>query len=76
MIAHLNEDEQNPAYDLLSTLFKIYLIHMASLIDRTRIDQIIIFLKSLNINSQRFHEMIISKNLETIHNFNEALTHS
>ena len=49
---------------------------MASLIDRTRIDQIITFLKSLNINSHRFHEMIISENLETIQNFNEALTHS
>ncbi len=75
MIAHLNEDEQNPAYDLLSTSFK-YLIYMAILIDGRRIDQIITFLKSLNINSERFYEMINSKNLETIHNFNEALTHS
>ena len=49
---------------------------MANLIDGTRIDQIIIFLKSLNINSPRFHEIIISKNLEKIYNFNEALTHS
>ena len=75
MIAHLNEDEQNPAYDLLSTSFK-YFIHMANLIDTKRIDEIITFLKSLNINSERFHEIIISQNLETIQNFNEALTHS
>jgi len=49
---------------------------MTSLIDRRRIDQIITFLKSLNINSHRFHEMISSENIETIQNFNEALTHS
>ena len=42
----------------------------------TRIDQIIIFLKSLNIESKRLNKKIDLKDLLIIDNFEEALTHS
>jgi len=57
MIAHLNEDEQNPAYDLLSN-YCDYLNHMTNIIQEKRINQITIFLKSLNIKSKRFSKFI------------------
>jgi len=49
---------------------------MTKIINEKRIDQIITFLKSLDINSKRFHEAIKAKDLLIIQNFNEALTHS
>ena len=49
---------------------------MATCIDAKRIDKIITFLKSLNIKSERFDEMLNSKNTAIIENFHEALTHS
>ena len=75
MIAHLIKDEQNPAYDLLSTLYK-YLINMDNFIDEKRTKQILMFLNSLNIKSRRFVEIIHTKEIPIIHLFNEALTHS
>ena len=49
---------------------------MTIFIDSKRIDQIIIFLKSLNIQSTRLNEIINPENISIIENFNEALTHS
>jgi len=49
---------------------------MSKLINDKRINQIITFLKSLDIKSKRFNEKIDSKNQKLIQNFNEALTHS
>ena len=49
---------------------------MHNIIDEERIEQIIMFLNSLNINSKRFIEIINKKNQFIIHTFNEALTHS
>ena len=49
---------------------------MTQLIKEIRIDQIISFLKSLNIKSKRFCELIEKRDFVTINNFNEALTHS
>ena len=49
---------------------------MNNLIDDIRIEQIIKFLNSLNINSQRFVDTINKKDKYIIHTFNEALTHS
>ena len=49
---------------------------MTSLIDEKRVNQIICFLKSLNIKSKRFTEIIKTKNISRIQEFNEALTHS
>ena len=49
---------------------------MTIFIDSKRIDQIIIFLKSLNIKSRRLNEIINPKNISIIEIFNEALTHS
>ena len=49
---------------------------MANIIDQKRIDQIINFLNSLKINSERFNKLINSKDILTIKNFNEALMHS
>ena len=62
MIAHLNKDEQNPAYDLLSN-FCDYLNQMTNIINANRINQITTFLKSLNIKSNRFSEIIRSPNI-------------
>ena len=49
---------------------------MENFIDAKRIDQIISFLKSLNIKSKRFDVMLNSKDILVIQNFHEALTHS
>ena len=49
---------------------------MTNIIDRTRIDQIITFLKSLGIKSKRFSEIIKNQNISVIQDFNEALIHS
>jgi len=49
---------------------------MAKLIAEKRISQIITFLKSLNINSTRFYELLDKKNQLIIQNFDESLTHS
>lgn len=49
---------------------------MSNLIDDKRINQIITFLKSLNIESKRFNEKIDLKDPIVIQNFHEALTHS
>ena len=49
---------------------------MTNIINRKRINQITTFLKSLNIKSQRFSEIISTQNISTIRNFNEAFTHS
>jgi len=75
MIAHLIEDEQNPAYDLLSNFYD-YLNHMTNIISGKRVNQIITFLKSLNINSKRFSEIIRKQNISVIQDFNQALIHS
>jgi len=75
MIAHLNQDEQNPAYDLLSNFYD-YLNHMTNQINETRINQIITFLNSLKIKSKRFSDIIKKQNASVIKDFNQALTHS
>ena len=53
-----------------------YFIHMTNFTNEKRIDQIITFLESLNIKSKRFSEMIKTKDLLIIQDFDEALTHS
>ena len=75
MIAHLIQDEQNPAYDLLSNYFD-YQNHMKNIITSERNIQIITFLKSLEIKSKRLSEIIKTNNILVIQNFNEALIHS
>ena len=49
---------------------------MTNISDKKRINQIIIFLKSLKIKSKRFTEIIEKNNISVIQNFNQALTHS
>ena len=49
---------------------------MTKIVDKKRINQIIIFLKSLNIRSKRFSEIINNQNILIIQNFNQALIHS
>ena len=49
---------------------------MDSLIDEKRVEQIIKFLNSLDINSERFIETINKKDKFILHTFNAALTHS
>jgi len=75
MIAHLNQDEQNPAYDLLSNFYS-YSNHMKNIMTEKRINQITTFLKSLNIKSKRFSEIISKENISVIQDFNQALIHS
>ena len=75
MIAHLNLDEQNPAYDLLS-IYCDYLNKMTNIINAKRINQITTFLESLNIKSKRFSEIIKSQNISVIQEFNQAFIHS
>ncbi len=75
MIAHLNEDEQNPAYDLLSNCCD-FSNHMTNIINGKRINQITTFLKSLNIKSKRFSEIIRTQNVSVIQDFNQAFIHS
>ncbi len=75
MVAHLIKDEQNPAYDLLSKLMRT-ILDMANLTDKNRTNQIIKFLESLNIKSNRFKKIISLKDELIIANFDEALTHT
>ena len=49
---------------------------MTNIIKKKRINQIITFLKSLKIKSERFSELISSQNNLVIQNFNQALIHS
>ena len=49
---------------------------MTKVINKKRINQIIIFLKSLNIRSKRFSEITNNQNILIIQNFNQALIHS
>ena len=49
---------------------------METLIDDKRLEQIIKFLNSLDINSKRFIKIINQKDKLILHTFNEALTHS
>ena len=49
---------------------------MDTLIDDKRLEQIIKFLNSLDINSKRFIKIINQKDKLILHTFNEALTHS
>ena len=49
---------------------------MTKIINVKRIDQIITFLNSLEIRSERFSETIRTQNNSVIQNFNQALTHS
>ncbi len=49
---------------------------MTNIISGTRINQIIIFLNSLKIRSQRFSEIIQTQNISVIQCFHQALTHS
>ena len=49
---------------------------MANIIDAKRINQIFTFLKSLEIRSKRFSEIIRTQNMSVIQDFNQALIHS
>jgi len=49
---------------------------MANIINEERIDQIITFLKSLEIRSERFSEIISTPNTSVMKYFNQALIHS
>ena len=74
MITHLFLDEQNPAYDLLT--FKKENISMKIFVEQGRINEIINFLDSLNINSERFIKIKYEKQQKIFMIFEEALTHS
>ena len=49
---------------------------MTNKINGKRINQIITFLKSLEIRSERFSEILRTENISLIRNFNQALIHS
>ena len=49
---------------------------MKKIINERRINEIIIFLKSLNIRSKRFSEITSKENISKIQDFNQALIHS
>ena len=49
---------------------------MTNIINIKRINQITIFLKSLNIKSKRFSEIIEAQNIQVIQDFNQAFIHS
>ena len=49
---------------------------MTNIINTKRINQITTFLKSLNIKSKRFSEIITTRNISVLQNFNQALIHS
>ena len=49
---------------------------MKNLINEKRINQITTFLNALDIKSKRFSEMIRTKNISVIQNFNQAFIHS
>ena len=49
---------------------------MKNIINTKRINQITTFLKSLNIKSKRFSEIIETQNISVIQDFNQAFIHS
>ena len=49
---------------------------MTNIIKEKRLNQIITFLKSLKIKSERFSEIIRTQNISAIQDFNQALIHS
>ena len=49
---------------------------MTNIVNVKRIDQITTFLKSLNIKSKRFSEIIRTQNISVIQEFNQAFIHS
>ena len=49
---------------------------MKNIINAERINQITTFLKSLNIKSKRFSEIIETQNISVIQDFNQAFIHS
>jgi len=49
---------------------------MTNIINEKRINQITTFLKSLNIQSERFSKILITKNHSTIRDFNQVFIHS
>ena len=49
---------------------------MTNIINKKRINEITIFLKSLNIKSERFSKIIETQNISLIQDFNEAFIHS
>ena len=49
---------------------------MTNILNAKRINQITAFLKSLNIKSKRFSEIIRTQNISIIQDFNQAFTHS
>jgi len=49
---------------------------MANIINAKRINQITTFLKSLNIKSKRFSEIIRTRDISVIQDFNQAFIHS
>ena len=49
---------------------------MTNIINAERINQITTFLKSLNIKSERFSEIIRTQNISVIQDFNQAFIHS
>ena len=53
-----------------------YSNQMTNIINAKRINQITTFLKSLNIKSERFSEIMKTQNISIIQDFNQALTHS
>ena len=53
-----------------------YSNQMANIINAKRIIQITTFLKSLDIKSKRFSEIIKSQNISIIQEFNQAFIHS
>ena len=53
-----------------------YSNQMTNIINAKRINQITTFLKSLNIKSERFSEIIRTQNISVIQDFNQAFIHS
>ena len=53
-----------------------YSNQMTNIINTKRINQITTFLKSLNIKSKRFSELIRTQNISIIQDFNQAFIHS
>ena len=49
---------------------------MKNMLNEQRSNQIITFLKSLNIKSKRFSEIIKTQNISVIQHFNQAFIHS
>ena len=49
---------------------------MTNIINAKRINQITTFLKSLNIKSKRFSEIIRTQNISVIQDFNQVFIHS